>query len=99
MSWPKYRPTLNEFEERISEDWQAFWLTVAQKKFSGIQKFNHGYAVRARTAIKLTIMVIGARVSAGDHATSPTRLSACSRHELDSGSGATCALIPTLAAV
>jgi SAM-dependent methyltransferase len=60
MQWPKTRPVLSAQEESISEDWQAFWLTAAQKKFSGIQNFNHGYALRASAGHAGETLEVGA---------------------------------------
>lgn len=60
MSWPKVRPALTAEEMRIGEDWQAFWLTRAQKRFSGIQRFNHDYVLKTAGADTGTVLEVGA---------------------------------------
>ena len=60
MPWPKQRPALSAEDLAISEDWQAFWLTRAQKQFSGIQRFNHGYVLRVGAQYLGPTLEIGA---------------------------------------
>ena len=59
MSWPKQQPFLSSEDVAINDDWQAYWLTLAQKSFSGIQKFNHEYTIRAGAKSRGPTLEIG----------------------------------------
>src|SRR5262245_42963309 len=45
-SWPKSRATLTADQERILEDWYAYWLRHAPHHFGWIDSFNHRYPLR-----------------------------------------------------
>jgi SAM-dependent methyltransferase len=60
MIWPKQRIILSAEEEKIGEDWQAFWLTRAQRQFSGIQRFNHNYVLGSAGPLCGPVLEIGA---------------------------------------
>jgi SAM-dependent methyltransferase len=48
--WPKTVPQLSAEQERIRDDFMRHWHEVLPNRYSGIERFNHGYAVRSRIA-------------------------------------------------
>jgi SAM-dependent methyltransferase len=49
-SWPKPVPQLSAEQERIRDDFMRYWHEVLPKRYSVIERFNHGYAVRSGLA-------------------------------------------------
>ncbi len=44
--WPKTFPPLTAEQKRINDDFVKHWHEVLPKRFSLIEKFNHGYPVK-----------------------------------------------------
>jgi len=63
--WPKNLPPLTEEQQRIAADFMDYWLEVLPKRFSLIERYNHGYPVRASAQGPLTTLEIGA--GRGEH--------------------------------
>lgn len=63
-SWPKTVPQLTADQERIRDDFMRHWHEVLPNRYSVIERFNHGYAVRSGMA-KGKTLEIGAGL--GEH--------------------------------
>ena len=63
--WPKKLPPLTEEQQRISDDFMKHWLEVLPKRFSVIEKYNQGYAVKVSPKDFRTTLEIGA--GSGEH--------------------------------
>ena len=63
--WPKFRPPLSTEQQRISDDFMKYWLSVLPQRFPLIERFNHGYAVKASPNSFRTTLEIGA--GSGEH--------------------------------
>lgn len=48
--WPKIIPPMTAEQQRIAEDFQAFWLQQLPKRYRAIERFNHGFPARYRPA-------------------------------------------------
>ena len=64
--WPKILPPITAEQKRISDDFMQCWLEILPKKFSTIEKFNHGFPVWSSGDFKTTLE-IGAGL--GEHLT------------------------------
>ena len=58
--WPKIVEPPSEDEQRISDDFMNYWLTVLPKKYGAIESFNHGFPAAVRPDGFLRTMEIGA---------------------------------------
>jgi SAM-dependent methyltransferase len=63
--WPKYVPPLTPEQERIGEDFLKYWLRILPRKFSIVERFNHGYPVWHAPRRFLRTLEIGAGL--GEH--------------------------------
>ena len=43
--WPKILPELTSEQIQIKNEWMKYWHEVLPKKYSAIEKFNHGFSV------------------------------------------------------
>jgi len=64
-TWPKKPPPLTPEQAAISDDFMKYWHEVLPKRYSLIDRFNHGYPVRWAPAQFLTTLEIGAGL--GEH--------------------------------
>src|SRR5947208_2190234 len=63
--WPKRLPALTEEQARIREDFVKYWHEVLPRKYSVIERFNHGYPVAHAPANFKRTLEIGAGL--GEH--------------------------------
>src|SRR5438045_698063 len=64
-AWPKELPPLSEEQRRISNDFMRYWHEVLPRKYSSIERFNHGYPIRAAQSGFVRTLEIGAGL--GEH--------------------------------
>lgn len=60
VTWPKPVEPLSEEDQRISDDFMNYWLTVLPNKYGAIESFNHGFPAGVRPEGFLRTMEIGA---------------------------------------
>ncbi|AGC50681.1 class I SAM-dependent methyltransferase [Lawsonia intracellularis] len=63
--WPKVIPPLTPEQEAISLDFYHYWLELLASKYNMLEKFNHGYVVKAATPGFCHTLEIGAGI--GEH--------------------------------
>jgi SAM-dependent methyltransferase len=56
-AWPKTLPQLSDEQERIRDDFMRHWHEVLPGRYSGIERFNHGYAARSAVAGSTTLEI------------------------------------------
>jgi SAM-dependent methyltransferase len=56
-SWPKTTPTLTAEQEGIRDDFMRHWHEVLPKRYSVVERFNHGYAARGRRSGERTLEI------------------------------------------
>jgi len=56
-SWPKTVPQLSAEQQRIRDDFMRHWHEVLPSRYSLIERFNHGYALRSRVAGDKTLEI------------------------------------------
>jgi SAM-dependent methyltransferase len=62
--WPKQRPELTSEQQRVLEDWYAYWLGLLPNRFSAVTAFNNRYPLKSyRPGIRT--LEIGAGI--GEH--------------------------------
>src|SRR5215469_15671769 len=47
QKWPKARPELTAEQQRVLEDWYAYWLGLLPNRFGAITQFNNRYSLRS----------------------------------------------------
>lgn len=47
-TWPKQLPVLTEEQEAIRDDFMRYWHEVLPSRYGIVERFNHGYVIRAR---------------------------------------------------
>jgi SAM-dependent methyltransferase len=64
--WPKRLPPLTAEQERIRDDFMAHWHEVLPRRYSAIERFNHGYPISRlpHVARRLRTLEIGAGLGA-----------------------------------
>ncbi len=64
--WPKRLPPLTSEQERIRDDFMAHWHELLPRRYSAIERFNHGYPIARlpRAARRLRTLEIGAGLGA-----------------------------------
>jgi SAM-dependent methyltransferase len=55
--WPKQIPPLTPEQERIRDDFMEHWHTVLPNRYGVVEKFNHGWPARMRTAGERTLEI------------------------------------------
>lgn len=63
--WPKVIPPLTPEQEAISLDFYHHWLQLLTSKYNMLEKFNHGYAVKAAKPGFCHTLEVGAGI--GEH--------------------------------
>ena len=58
--WPKVIPALTPEQKAISDDFMRYWHEVLPKRFSLLDDFNHGYAVKEAPEYFTTTLELGA---------------------------------------
>ena len=58
--WPKVIPALTPEQKAISDDFMRYWHEVLPKRFSLLDDFNHGYAVKEAPEHFTTTLELGA---------------------------------------
>lgn len=46
MTWPKQLPALTPEQERVRDDFMAYWHEVLPNRYGVIERFNHGWPAR-----------------------------------------------------
>jgi hypothetical protein len=60
--WPKRLPAFTEDEQRVRDAFMARWLEYLPRRGGFVERFNHGYPLRAETSARCTLE-IGAGLS------------------------------------
>jgi SAM-dependent methyltransferase len=63
--WPKQLPPLSADQERISNEFMRAWLEELPQKYSVVERFNHGFPIRASDFPFISTLEIGAGL--GEH--------------------------------
>jgi SAM-dependent methyltransferase len=63
--WPKTLPPLTTEQQRISDDFMAYWQTVLPSRYGFVDEFNHNYPVQHSPANFESTLEIGAGL--GEH--------------------------------
>jgi len=58
--WPKQISELSEADQRISDDFMNYWLSILPNKYGAIESFNHGFPASIRPDGFLRTLEIGA---------------------------------------
>jgi len=61
--WPKKVPSLTRAEQEIKNDFMKYWHEVLPRRYSVVEKFNHGFPVKYATGRR--VLEIGAGL--GEH--------------------------------
>lgn len=56
-SWPKQLPTYTEEEQRVRDAFMARWLEYLPKRGGFVERFNHGYPLRAGNVTGRTLEI------------------------------------------
>lgn len=58
--WPKNIPELTPEEQKISDDFMNYWLTVLPNQYGIIEKFNHGFPASIQPPAGAKTLEVGA---------------------------------------
>ena len=79
--WPKRLQAFTEEEQRVRDAFMARWLEYLPQQGGFVERFNHGYPLRAAAAGQRTLEIgagLGAHLRYEDLETSSTTPSSCS---------------------
>lgn len=63
--WPKAIPPLDAQQQRINDDFMHQWHEVLPRRYHGIERFNHGYALRRLPEVRpFKTLELGAGIGA-----------------------------------